>query len=209
VGNRVYVFFWNWFDFSQTIAVAMAKLQIKIEVMSQMKKFFLFCLWALMVPLALNAAEIKIKMGGQPFFFDESLLKQNPDSTLSQMLISDFAKPQQDQEGFYIVDGDPEYFRHILSYWRYGSASIKHGVDLDLLREQAAYWGAHDFCYFIDGLRKGLDLNDSGVIYRMVCFQNSGEFNERIESFEKEFHILSIERVDGIWGYLLKLIPKI
>jgi hypothetical protein len=164
----------------------------------------------------LNAAEIKIKMGGEKFVFDDILLKQRPETPLAQMFLNDSGKPQQepDEEGFYAIEGDPNAFVHILNFWKYEDAGIRQGVDLDYLATHALRWGAYDFLCFIKGLKKGLDKSEMscGATFRAIDAKSEDYFNTEIQKLEKDFYIISVDvtqvNTTYMWN-MVKVVPKI
>ena len=190
-----------------------------------MHRFKIFSLLLIALNLSVQAQVgatlIKIKLDGQPFVFDDALLKLRPDCTLTKALLNDqMTQRTQDEEGYFILDGSPKHFKHILDFWRYGDADVARGnVDLDLLYQAGKYWAADDFCCFIAGVKKGIQTTPEypkNITFKVLRNklhreQNTVILNQEIEDLAKDFHILDVNHFTNFDEFTIttiKLVPK-
>ena len=86
---------------------------------------------------------ITLNVGGTKFTTTRSTLTSDPDSMLAKMFEHEGAMEPaaKDNDGAYLIDGDPKYFDPILQFLRRGKVIIDPEVNHEGILEEARYFG--------------------------------------------------------------------
>ena len=84
---------------------------------------------------------IKLNVGGQTFLTTKLTLLSEPDSMLAKMFSGEFAPGAKDDQGAYMIDGNPKYFEPILDYLRRRELVINPNISKDGVLVEAQYFG--------------------------------------------------------------------
>ena len=86
---------------------------------------------------------ITLNVGGTKFTTRRSTLTSDPNSILAKMFGHEgtMERPDKDQDGAYLIDSDPAYFRPVLEYLRTGGLVVlDHGVNIEGVIAEAKYF---------------------------------------------------------------------
>merc|ERR1719309_265415 len=90
---------------------------------------------------------VKLNVGGTT----RTTLTSCPDSTLAKMFDSDSGlPPAYSEDGVYFLDANPDCFSIILDWLRYRKLTANPGVDTNIVRELANFFGLTELCRMID-----------------------------------------------------------
>ena len=84
---------------------------------------------------------IKLNVGGQTFLTTKLTLLSEPDSMLATMFSGELPPGSKDDQGAYMIDRTPEYFKPILNYLRRGVLVIDPMISKEGLLAEAQYYG--------------------------------------------------------------------
>ncbi|XP_022810466.1 uncharacterized protein LOC111347492 [Stylophora pistillata] len=108
------------------------------------------------------ASAIKLNVGGKIYKTTQETLRKDPNSMLCAMFSGRFELKQDEEDGAYFIDSDPELFRYILNYLRKGELHFPEdkAIRKDLLAEAKFY----QVQGIIDELEKTSSLSDSVIV---------------------------------------------
>ena len=78
---------------------------------------------------------------GQIFLTTKMTLLSEPDSMLAKMFSGELPPGAKDEQGAYMVDGTPEYFKPILNYLRRRELLIDPNISKDGVLAEARFFG--------------------------------------------------------------------
>lgn len=81
---------------------------------------------------------IRLNVGGEIIITSRETLCKDGDSMLAKMF-GTWPASRKDHTGAFLLDLDPNYFRPILNYLRYGVVPLDHGVSLDGIEATARF----------------------------------------------------------------------
>ena len=68
-------------------------------------------------------------------------LESEPDSMLAKMFSGEFTPGAKDEQGAYMIDGTPEYFKPILNYLRTKELIMDQNISKNGVLAEARYFG--------------------------------------------------------------------
>ena len=84
---------------------------------------------------------IKLNVGGQTFLTTKLTLLSEPDSMLATMFSGELPPGSKDDQGAYMIDRTPEYFKPILNYLRTRELIIDPNISKDGVLAEARFFG--------------------------------------------------------------------
>ena len=93
---------------------------------------------------------ISLNVGGQKFVTNASVFMKDPDCMLAKMFNGDMRPGEKDEDGAYLIDRSPDYFKPILNYFRTGKLIIDPVLSVDGVLEEAKYYGIDRLIHLIE-----------------------------------------------------------
>jgi len=87
---------------------------------------------------------VKLNVGGQLFLTSRGTLLKAPDSMLFKLFAGESMPSAKDEQGAFLIDRTPEYFKPILNYLRTGELVIDSGVNVN----SKVFWQRQDFLVY-------------------------------------------------------------
>ena len=86
---------------------------------------------------------VTLNVGGQKFTTTKAVMTSVPNSLLARTFEHEEAMQQaaRDEDGAYLIDANPDYFKPILQFLRRGKLIIDPGMNLEGVLEEAKYLG--------------------------------------------------------------------
>ena len=105
---------------------------------------------------------IKLNVGGQIFQTTRTTLISDPESMLARMFSQDeqILAPAQSEDGAYLMDRSPDYFKPILNYLRCRELFLDANINPEGVLAEAKYYGLKDIIAILEKQIYGLGINE-------------------------------------------------
>ena len=97
---------------------------------------------------------IKLNVGGQIFLTTKRTLLSEPNSMLANMFSGEFSPGAKDEQGAYMIDRTPEYFKPILNYLRTKELIMDQNISKNGVLAEARYFGIQGLVDQIEEMEK-------------------------------------------------------
>ena len=115
---------------------------------------------------------IKLNVGGQTFLTTKLTLLSEPDSMLAKMFSGEFAPGAKDDQGAYMIDGNPKYFEPILDYLRRRELVINPNISKDGVLVEAQYFGIQSLVDQIEKIPEAKRVTTVHELNELFDFQD-------------------------------------
>lgn len=119
---------------------------------------------------------IKLNVGGQIFQTTKTTLMSDPESMLARMFSQENLAPAQSEDGAFLIDSPPEYFRPILNYLRRKELILDEHINPTGVLAEAKYYGIKDIIAILEKpeIEEGKHIH---TIYKLKTFDTFAIFS--------------------------------